>query len=247
MSTQSNIHSNPFADIMRRFLITIGHVQLAADKFGDLSELPAGYEQAGLTVCEAAKSLNKLHDELDQWSVQHTPRGNPFGEAASLQAIREQQDRQLRLIGMLEVLEAACGNNQPVNYDAAIAAVSELAQSIHESLDADFLAERAQQIEAETRRVADNAQRHENVTRPPAAEATRDAGELKVEDCVGDLDGVIAVLRLVDAKLWELMSEEGMDALNAPYFAVESALREFDRVTSQLREYPKGFAVGAQS
>src|SRR5438309_1330428 len=83
-----------FAAIMRRLLITNSTVKLAADKFGDLSELPEGYEQAGLTVCEAAKTLDALYDELDAWHVHNrapateaTP--NPFAEAPFRDALEE--------------------------------------------------------------------------------------------------------------------------------------------------------------
>ena len=49
LSTQSE----EFAGLSRRLLVTVNHVVLVSQHFGDLADLPAEHVAAGMTLCEA--------------------------------------------------------------------------------------------------------------------------------------------------------------------------------------------------
>jgi hypothetical protein len=70
--------SDEFASLSRRLLVSINHVALAAQSFGDLADLPREHVPAGMTLHEAAKDLDRLYDELDAWYVghEHSPKSS---------------------------------------------------------------------------------------------------------------------------------------------------------------------------
>ncbi len=73
--------SDEFGALLRRLLISINHVRLVAQHFGDLSELSAEDAPAGTTLYQAAADLEGLHNELDAWDVryEHVPKSPATG------------------------------------------------------------------------------------------------------------------------------------------------------------------------
>lgn len=63
--------TDEFAGLSRRLLVTVNHVVLVAQHFADLADLPSEHVAAGMTLCEAAKDLDRLYEELDSWYVRH--------------------------------------------------------------------------------------------------------------------------------------------------------------------------------
>lgn len=63
-----------FDEIFRRLLVSVSHIKLVAQRFGDLSSLSQKDAPAGLTLCEAAQDLDALYDDLDTWYVRHEHR-----------------------------------------------------------------------------------------------------------------------------------------------------------------------------
>jgi hypothetical protein len=60
-----------FSDLLRRLLVSVNQLQLAAKDFGDLSSLPREHVPAGLVVCETTNDLDTLYNDLDRWHVNH--------------------------------------------------------------------------------------------------------------------------------------------------------------------------------
>lgn len=71
--------SDEFTGLSRRLLVTVNHVVLVAQHFGDLADLPLDHVPAGMTLCEAAKDLDRLYEELDSWHVRHEHFAKPAG------------------------------------------------------------------------------------------------------------------------------------------------------------------------
>ena len=70
--------SDEFASLSRRLLVTVNHIVLVSQHFGDLANLPPEDVPAGMTLHEAAKDLDRLYDELDAWYVrgEHTSKSS---------------------------------------------------------------------------------------------------------------------------------------------------------------------------
>ena len=71
--------SDEYAGLSRRLLVTVNHIELVAQRFGDLADLPPDYVAAGMTLCEAAKDLDRLYEEIDSWYVRHEHFAKPAG------------------------------------------------------------------------------------------------------------------------------------------------------------------------
>jgi hypothetical protein len=56
---------------MRRFLVGLHQLQLAAKDFGDLASLPAEFVPAGMVMQEATKELDAIFNAIDSWHVSH--------------------------------------------------------------------------------------------------------------------------------------------------------------------------------
>lgn len=54
--------SDEFASLSRRLLVTVNHIVLVSQHFGDLADLPPEHVTAGMTLCEAAKDLDRLYE-----------------------------------------------------------------------------------------------------------------------------------------------------------------------------------------
>jgi hypothetical protein len=60
-----------FAGLSRRLLVSINHVVLVSQHFGDLADLPPEHAPAGMTLHMAAQDLDRLYNEIDSWHVRH--------------------------------------------------------------------------------------------------------------------------------------------------------------------------------
>ena len=77
-ATVSVATDEEFSALLRRLLVTLNQLTLAADHFGDLSGVGVEDVPACLTMQEAVKGLDDIYDGLDRWSVawpKHAPRG----------------------------------------------------------------------------------------------------------------------------------------------------------------------------
>ena len=63
--------SDEFGALFRRLLVSISHVRLVTQHFGDFTSLRPEDASAGLTLLEAAQDLDRLYNELDAWYVHH--------------------------------------------------------------------------------------------------------------------------------------------------------------------------------
>jgi hypothetical protein len=63
-----------FDDLSRRLLVTVSHIKLVSQHFGDFSGLSLEDSYAGMTLHEAAQDLDALYNEVDTWYVQHEHR-----------------------------------------------------------------------------------------------------------------------------------------------------------------------------
>jgi hypothetical protein len=60
-----------FGDLMRRMLVGVNQLKLAAKDFGDLASLPEEHVAAAMVMQEATEELDMLYDALDAWHVTH--------------------------------------------------------------------------------------------------------------------------------------------------------------------------------
>jgi hypothetical protein len=63
-------------DLMRRFLVGVNQLKLAAKDFGDLASLPKEHVAAAMVMQGATEELDKVYDAIDAWDVthKHTPK-----------------------------------------------------------------------------------------------------------------------------------------------------------------------------
>lgn len=67
-------------------------------------------------------------------------------------------------------------------------------------------------------------------------------------DCVSDLSRVNAVLKLVDARMWDAMGESNaINEFSDSYFALELAKNEVERVMTYMAEFPTSELENAAS
>ena len=64
-------HDKAFSALLRRLLVSISHVNLVTQHFGDFTSLSQEDAPAGLTLIEAARNLDQLYNEIDAWYVHH--------------------------------------------------------------------------------------------------------------------------------------------------------------------------------
>ena len=74
-----SVQSDEYAGLSRRLFVTVNHIVLVAQNFGDVADLPPDHVAAGMTLCEAAKDLGRLHEEPDSWYVRHEHFAKPAG------------------------------------------------------------------------------------------------------------------------------------------------------------------------
>src|ERR1700722_14718133 len=67
-----------FGALLRRLLVSVNHVALVSQQFGDLSDLPPEHVPAGMTLHMAAQDLDRLYDELDAWNVRYEHLAKPL-------------------------------------------------------------------------------------------------------------------------------------------------------------------------
>ena len=77
MSTTTNTvaapaHDKEFSALLRRLLISVNHLELVSQHFGDLASLPQEHVPAAFTLQGAAEALDSFYNELDSWWVRHT-------------------------------------------------------------------------------------------------------------------------------------------------------------------------------
>ena len=63
--------SDEFGALFRRLLVSISHVRLVTQHFGDFTSLRPEDASAGLTLHQAAADLDRLYNELDVWYIGH--------------------------------------------------------------------------------------------------------------------------------------------------------------------------------
>ena len=71
--------SDEFGALLRRLLVSVNHVMLVSQHFGDLADLPPEHAPAGITLHVAAQDLDVLYSEIDSWHVRHEHAPKPAG------------------------------------------------------------------------------------------------------------------------------------------------------------------------
>jgi hypothetical protein len=107
--------SDEFDAIFRRLLISINHVRLVAQHFGDLSGLSAEDAPAGTTLHQAAADLDRLHNELDAWDVRYDHIPKSPGAQIGLGAFTDDDAARTPLTGLPPALPCPfCGRSDDI-------------------------------------------------------------------------------------------------------------------------------------
>jgi hypothetical protein len=67
---------NSFSSMLERIISAMYRVQVVADSFGDLSDMPERYCPGAYVVAEVPRELERLYDDLEAWhnNHEHTPK-----------------------------------------------------------------------------------------------------------------------------------------------------------------------------
>jgi hypothetical protein len=66
-----------FSSLLERLIAIMCRVQLAADNFGDLSDMPQKHVPGAYVIAEVPRELEQLYDDFEAWhgTHEHPPKG----------------------------------------------------------------------------------------------------------------------------------------------------------------------------
>ena len=111
----SAAHDKEFNALLRRLLISVNHVMLVSQHFGDFSSFSEEDAPAGLTLHEAANSLDRLYNEIDAWSVHHEHVAKPEKPKPGLGVFTDDSAARLSVPGLPPALSCPfCGRHDDI-------------------------------------------------------------------------------------------------------------------------------------